>query len=368
LGLDLEEPIGRTETLDALVGPLVVVIFDPEFDPLPGRFEALELGADQEVLPEALPEPFDLAQGHRMMGPTLEVGDAVLFELGFKAAGAAPGGVLAAVVGEHLLGRRELADGDPIDFDDGRRRGAAEQIGAHDEARVIIQEGDQIRIATAQPEGEDVRLPHLVGRGPLEEAGAGEVAFPGRWRRRHQACLMQAGSDGLGTAGQPEPAAQQLRNAFDPKGRILGFEFQDLLGHCRRQLGGSGQPLPRLQAGFPGQPVLVQPEAKDALAHAQLLTHQPLAEALLQMQFDGAEPQLGRISLARFFSAASPPRGAVPLLLYSTFVIHVDTHFSFECQPLSCSTWSHDLVARTTLPALSVTTLFATSLLSVTLL
>jgi len=45
LGLDLEEAIRRTETLDALMRTLVVVVFDPEFDPLAGGVETVELGA-----------------------------------------------------------------------------------------------------------------------------------------------------------------------------------------------------------------------------------------------------------------------------------------------------------------------------------
>ena len=59
--LDLEEAVRRAEALNALVRPLVVVIFDPEFDPFPSRLEAVELGAAEELLPDAFPEAFDLA-------------------------------------------------------------------------------------------------------------------------------------------------------------------------------------------------------------------------------------------------------------------------------------------------------------------
>lgn len=45
-GLDLEEAVGRTKAFNALVGPLVVVMFDPEFDAFAGRFEVLELGTN----------------------------------------------------------------------------------------------------------------------------------------------------------------------------------------------------------------------------------------------------------------------------------------------------------------------------------
>jgi hypothetical protein len=66
--LDFEEAVGRTETADALVRPLVVVISDPELDPLAGRIEALELGAGEKLLPDGFPEPLDFAEGHGMLG------------------------------------------------------------------------------------------------------------------------------------------------------------------------------------------------------------------------------------------------------------------------------------------------------------
>lgn len=58
---DFEITVRRAKAFDALVGPFVIVIFDPELDALAGRFEALELGANQELLPDRRPEPFDLA-------------------------------------------------------------------------------------------------------------------------------------------------------------------------------------------------------------------------------------------------------------------------------------------------------------------
>jgi len=189
--LDLEEAVRRTEALDALMRPLVVVIFDPEFDPLAGGVEGIKLGADQEVLPERGPETLDLAEGHRVLRSGLEVRHAILFEFGFEATDAAPGGVLASVVGEHLLGRLELADRDAIDLDYGGRRGTAEEIRADDEPRVIIEEGDEVGVPPAEPEREDVRLPHLIGRGPLEEPRAGQVPLLGWSAFGHQLRRVQ---------------------------------------------------------------------------------------------------------------------------------------------------------------------------------
>jgi hypothetical protein len=209
LGLNLEEAVRRAQALDPLVRPFVVVIFDPEFDALAGSVEALELGAHQELLPDRGPEPFHLAQGHRMVRPRFDMVDPVLLELGFEPAGAAPGGVLPPVVGEHFLGRFELGDRHPIDFNHRLGGGAAKQIRADHVPGIVIQEGDQVGVAAAQPERENITLPHLVGRGPLEEAGPGELGFLFRRRRRgHQVGFLQPLAHGGGTGRQQEPPAQ----------------------------------------------------------------------------------------------------------------------------------------------------------------
>jgi len=175
--LDLEEAIGRAQSADALVGTLVVVMLDPEANAIPCILETGELRAREELLPERLPKALDLAQRHRVLRTRLEVRHAILLKLRFETRSAAPRSVLPAIVGEHLLGRFELRDGLPINFDHRLRRWAAKQIRTHDEARVIIQERDHVGVASAEPEREDVRLPHLIGRGPLEEPGPSHVAF-----------------------------------------------------------------------------------------------------------------------------------------------------------------------------------------------
>ena len=148
--LDLEEAVGRAQAVNALMRSLVVIVFNPEFDSFAGGIEAVELGADQEVLPDRGPEALDLAKRHGMLRAGFEMRHAILLEFGLEAADAAPGGVLATIVGEHLLGRLELADGDPVHLDHRRGRGTAEQVRADDEPRVIIHERDEVGIAPAQ--------------------------------------------------------------------------------------------------------------------------------------------------------------------------------------------------------------------------
>src|SRR5213594_387198 len=104
-GLDFEKAVRRAKTGNALVGPLVIVILDPELDALARVLEGIELRAHQEVLPDRGPEALDLAQGHGMLRTRFEVLDAVLAQLRFEARSAAPGGVLPAIVGQHTTWR-----------------------------------------------------------------------------------------------------------------------------------------------------------------------------------------------------------------------------------------------------------------------
>jgi hypothetical protein len=146
LGLDLEEAVRRAKPFNALIGPLVVVVFDPELDPFSSRFETVELGPHQKLLPDGGPEPFDLAQSHGMLWPTFEVGDVIFFEFSLETTDPTPRGVLTTVVGEHLFGRLILTDGHPVHFNHRVGRWAAEQVGPNDEPRVIVHEGDEIGV------------------------------------------------------------------------------------------------------------------------------------------------------------------------------------------------------------------------------
>jgi hypothetical protein len=295
IALDLEEPVGRADAADPLVGPAVVVVGDPEFDALAGGLETVELGPSQELAPEGGPEALDLAQRHGVMRAALDVADAVLLELRLEPAGAAPGGVLAAVVGEHLLGRLILADGHPVDLDHRRRRGAAEQVRPHHEPGVVVQEPNEVGVAPAQPEGEDVRLPHLVGRGPLEEAGPREVLGPGRLGGGHEPLPVQPLAHRLRTGRQQEHPAQELGDPLGPKSWVLLLQPDDLLRHRRRQLvlaRSWGRARPQ-EPCLPLGPILVNPPDQRRPTGPDFLRHQAAAKAVFQNQPDGLNLLLG---------------------------------------------------------------------------
>jgi hypothetical protein len=103
-----KEAIGRTQSLQGLMRPPVVVVLHPQPNPLAGRLEAVKLCALQELLPNGFPEAFDLAQGHGMMRAALDVVHPILAQLRLETGGAAPTRVLAPLVGKHLFGHAVL--------------------------------------------------------------------------------------------------------------------------------------------------------------------------------------------------------------------------------------------------------------------
>jgi hypothetical protein len=105
---DGKEAIGRTQPLQGLMGPPVVVVLHPEPNPLAGRLETVKLRAHQILLPDRLPEAFDLAQGHGMMRPAFNVVDPILAQLRLETGGPTPTRVLASLIGEHLFGHAVL--------------------------------------------------------------------------------------------------------------------------------------------------------------------------------------------------------------------------------------------------------------------
>jgi hypothetical protein len=273
VGLDFEETIRRAQPADALMRPFVIVIFDPDLNALARIFERVKLRPFEKLLPDRGPEPFDFPQGHGVMRPALDMGDAILAQLGFEAGGAPPTRVLSPIVGEHFLGRLKLARPDAIHLDDRLRRGAAKQIGRRDEPRVIIQEGDEIRIFAAQPEGEDIRLPHLIGRRPLEEPRPGHIAWAAWPGFLQQAGTVKFPAHRFRASLHQEEPAHPLGDALDPERRVLLFELQDRLGDGRQQLRPSRPPVPGtvFQSAFAQGAIDPDPPGERLLTDAEFL-------------------------------------------------------------------------------------------------
>lgn len=173
---DLEVAVRRAKAFNALMGPLVVVVFNPEPDALTCRVEAFELSPGEELLPDGLPEALDFAEGHRVMRPGFEVVRAVLLHLGLEAGSAAPVNVLPAIIGEHLLGWLILSGRDAENLQHVLGRVAPEEVSADHEPGVIIHEANEIGVTATQPEGKDIGLPHLVRGSALKEARPDQIA------------------------------------------------------------------------------------------------------------------------------------------------------------------------------------------------
>lgn len=350
---DLKVPVSRTETFDALMRAFVIIVFDPATDALPSRLKTFELGAGQELLPDGLPEAFDFAQSHGVMRAALEVVSAVLLHLGLEAGGPAPVDVLTPIVGEHLLGRLKLRGGDAEDFENIFGGMTAEQVSADHETGVVIHEADEVGVLAAQTERENIRLPHLIGRGPLKEAGPGEIT-PSLGRTVHQAFLLESLAHRLGAGRQEKDPAQQLRDAFDPAGGFLLFKLQDFFPN------GLGQFVGRATAGPIFEPLLAllaiagQPLIQSAGGDVELLGDGAEGKALFEVELHGPKPLI-KTARAEFFGR-SPPRGGggLPLLLYRFILIHADTSLSLKCQPISCSLSSHELVVSTLVVVMAV--------------
>ena len=164
---------------------------------------------------------------------------------------APPGDVLAAVVGQHLLGRAVAVHRRPEDLHHQGARLAGVQPVADQEAAVIVHEGHQVDAAVLplQDEGEQVGLPQLVGAGALEVANLVGMGASGGLLGL-VAGLMQDAGDGLGAGGQGGAAQQQGADLLDaPVGVGLLHHEDGASGHLGQAAAGRGAAGPVLQAG-----------------------------------------------------------------------------------------------------------------------
>ena len=329
------------------MGSLVVVVSDPQPDPFPRCFKAIERRAGQKLLPDRRPKPLHFSQRHRMLRPALDVGHPVLLQLGLEPARPPPRRVLPPVVGQHFLRWLIFAHGDPIDLDHCRRRGTAEQVRSHHVTGVIVQERDEVRVLPSQPEGEDVGLPHLVWGRPLEEPGPGQVAPPLRSLIVHQPGFMQPGANGFRAARQPKHPPQDLGDPLHAPTRFRFFEFQDAGRHRLAQLvlPRPWSPSLRPKAILAFFPIRFDPVRDRAFAHPKFPADDIPTDAFFQVQLHRLEPELIRIHQLRPFF-----RAVLTGLLWPNFdlLFHHNTPLpSLECYPFLTRHRPHQLLGRT---------------------
>jgi hypothetical protein len=168
------------------------------------------------------------------MRPAFDVVHPVLAQLRLEACGAAPTRVLAALIGEHLLGHAVFRDRRAVYFQHVLRRLAAKQVQPHHVARVIIQKADQVGVLASQAEGEDIGLPHLVGSGTLKETRLGGIAPRLRPRLLEQLLLMESPADRLPAHRQKQYPPQELADFLDAQVGMMTLQLDDFgLDRCR---------------------------------------------------------------------------------------------------------------------------------------
>ena len=234
---DRKEAVGGTQAVQRLVRPLVVVVLHPQPDSLACRLETVKLRSHQELFPDGLPEPLDLAQCHGMMGPALDVMNPILAQFRFKARGPAPAGVLASLIGEHLFGHAILGHRRAVHLQDVLGRLAAKDVHSYQVAGEIIHETDQVSVLAAQAEGEDVGLPHLVGRGALKKARLGGIAARLGFSFLQQLLLVQRAANRLPAHRQKQCPPQEVADLLNAQVRMTALEFDDFGLDRRRHLG-----------------------------------------------------------------------------------------------------------------------------------
>ncbi len=246
-----EVAIGRYQPVQRLVRTLEVVVLDEQPD---APLTVLEVGkhrARQQLLPQRLPEPLDLAAGLRMVRPALDMPDAMTLELGLELGIAPPAGVLPALVGQDLARRTILGHATGQGLQHQTALLVMRQCQTHQIARVIVQERRHVQpLVLAQQEREQIRLPQLVRLGSLEPVLTRLRLGPSSRPGRCQPLLLQHPLHRAGRSPQPEVTPQHIPDAPTP-GRWLGT----LRRHDRRP----PRRHPGLLRSHPGTAATLQP-------------------------------------------------------------------------------------------------------------
>jgi hypothetical protein len=296
IGSDLEEPVRRTKPPDPLVRPLVVVILNPQRGALRRFIEAVKLRPLPKLPQHRLPEPLDLAKGHRVVGPRADVFNPVFLQLLLETGLAPPVGVLPAIVGQHFLGNSVLGYPAPVGLQHVLGRLAAVQPQGRHIAAVVVDEADQVGVVASQPDGQNIALPELVRPGALKKPRLRRVLLGLDRGLLHQP-LRGKGLVNRDGAGTHEEKA--LQDIGDPPRTVLGM----LPLHCHRLLPnllGNAAPAADRTFGIQSfgsmKPKGFHPALNRMGADPKLLNQQLGTVPLFQVKLDDPQPKLHRKS------------------------------------------------------------------------
>lgn len=307
LGADVrrcaEVPVGRHRAVERLMRSLEVVVLEEVLEPVLSVDVVGKHSATEKLVPQRLPEAFDLAERLRMLRPAADVPDAEPLECDLEFRLAAPHGVLPPVVGQHLRRLTERGDAALERLHHQRRLLVVRERVPDDEATVVIHEHADVEpLLPSVQEGEDVGLPQLIRRRALE---ATRLMLPLRRRRRalDQPFLVQDPPHLLFRDTECLEPLQHVSNPPRPPVLVLLLEFDDSFPLRRRARRLFPLPSPlRQQPICPVLPELPHPLGDRSLRHPERLRDVALwcpVQALVDC------PQF---QLHRHLSAGSPFR------------------------------------------------------------
>jgi hypothetical protein len=333
LGGGAEEAVGRGEPLQPLVRALEVVVLHEDGHPPLAVLEVGEHGAREKLLPHRLPEALDLAAGLRVMRPALYMPDALAAKLLFEPRLAPPRGVLAPLVGQDLPRCAVGGDRARERLHHQRALLVMRHREAHQIARVIIQERCHIDpLVAAQEEGEEVRLPQLIGLGPLETlllrlglglggfAPLGEPSGP-----QHPAHRRLGGAD-------TEEALHHVADAPAARLRLLAFRRHNRLTPCIAPSGPSAAPAsrPRFQPRTSTGAVLLYPALERRIGYPQLFGNALCDYPLIHHHRGRRHHHIHRPRRSGFPAARDI---STPLQRVLHFRFHLSSPFGLPSQP-----------------------------------
>jgi len=210
------------------------------------------------------------------MRPALHMRDAMTLQLRFELRRPAPGGVLPALIGQDLPRR-------PIVCDPARQRLQHQHASlvmrhrqAHEVAGVIVQERSDIdSFVPPQEERKQVRLPQLVGLGPLEVLDLLLAPHALRCGSRLYAFGPQHSPHRRLGGADPQKPPHQIADAAAARAWRLPMRRQDRL----RPLVGwllqvrMQRVLLHFERLFPALPIRLHPHHRGPVRHAQLVRY-----------------------------------------------------------------------------------------------
>ncbi len=284
------------------MGTVEVVGVDEEAEPLRAIGVVREDGAGEKLVPQRLPEALHLADGLRVLRPALDVPDAIASQLALEVRLAPPRRVLPALVGEDLLRSAVGGEAPGERLHHQLRALVVRQRVRDDEARVVVHERRQVEpLMASEQEREDVRLPELVGAGPLE-ASVRVIARRRRLPGLEQARLVQDAADRRLRDAERLEAREHVGDPPRPEFGVLlaDGDHRVALRLLRRRRLTPGRRCRRLrdQRVHASRLVGLDPLLDGRHARAEDPGELPQADVAPHRLFDHPHPQRQRVRLA----------------------------------------------------------------------